>query len=214
VSWTDIPEWTLEVAQKIMESVKVKDPETYNHCIRVSKGSRLIAKSAGLNEIEQKMVEFAGLFHDVGKVGVPDHILLKPGKLTDDEFTVMKSHPEISVKILEPLASVEFYAKLIPGVMHHHERFDGKGYPVGVMGEEIPIYARMILIADTYDAMTSTRTYRKGLAPEVAYQELKDFAGRQFDARLVKIFIEAHATWRDADNKIFEEMKNSVLKAA
>jgi putative nucleotidyltransferase with HDIG domain len=214
VSWTDIPEWTLEVAQKIMESVKVKDPETYNHCIRVSKGSRLIAKSAGLNEIEQKMVEFAGLFHDVGKVGVPDHILLKPGKLTDDEFTVMKSHPEISVKILEPLAAVEFYAKLIPGVMHHHERFDGKGYPVGVMGEEIPIYARMILIADTYDAMTSTRTYRKGLAPEVAYQELKDFAGRQFDARLVKIFIEAHATWRDADNKIFEEMKNSVLKAA
>jgi HD-GYP domain-containing protein (c-di-GMP phosphodiesterase class II) len=174
----------------------------------------MLAQAAGLDVFEQKLCEFAGLFHDVGKIGIPDNILNKPGKLTDHEFNVMKSHPEVSVEILNPLSRVEFYARLIPGVLHHHERFDGRGYPDGVKGEEIPLYSRIILVADTYDAMTSSRAYRKGLAPEIAYKELKDFAGRQFDPKLVEIFLSIHPQWKESDNVIFKEMTETVLKAA
>ena len=212
VSWTDIPDWSLEVSRTIMEAVRAKDPETYFHCIRVSRGTRLLAKAAGLSEIEQKTAEFAGLFHDIGKIGIPDEILLKPAKLTEEEFAIMKSHPEKSVQILQPLANIEFYKRLMPGILHHHEWFDGRGYPHGVEGDQIPLEARLVLIADTYDAMTADRAYRKGRAPEVAYKELQDFAGRQFDPQLVKIFVEAHPKQEARDQKIFEEMNNTVLK--
>lgn len=197
-----------------METVRVKDPATYEHCIRVSRGARLLARAAGLDELDQKTVEFAGLFHDIGKIGIPDDILMKPSKLTEDEYKIMQSHPEKSVQILTPLAGVEFYKNLLPGVMHHHERYDGRGYPHHLKGDAIPIAARMILVADTYDAMTADRVYRKGLAPEVAYKELEDFAGSQFDPHLVKIFLEAHPRWREGDYKIFSEMNNEVLKRA
>ena len=214
VSWTDIPTWSLDVANLIMETVRVKDQATYEHCIRVSRGSRLLAQAAGLDEVEQKIAEFAGLFHDIGKIGVPDEILLKPAKLTDAEFEVMRTHPEKSVQILTPLSHVDFYKQLMPGVLYHHERFDGKGYPAGVRGEMIPLASRIILVADTFDAMTADRAYRKGLAKEVAYKELQDFAGRQFDPHLVKIFLEAHPTWGARDNKVFDEMNHTVLKKA
>lgn len=210
---TDVPSWAFDVSTAIMETVRIKDEETYSHCIRVSRGARLLAKAAGLSEKDQKSVEFAGLFHDIGKIGVPDSILLKPAKLTDDEYAVMKTHPEKSVQILQPLVSVEFFRDLIPGVLHHHERYDGKGYPVGLKGEDIPLAARIILVADTYDAMTADRAYRKGLPPEVAYKELAEFAGRQFDPRLVKIFLEAHPKWGPSDHKIFEEMNQTVLRS-
>jgi putative nucleotidyltransferase with HDIG domain len=213
-SWTDIPEWTLDASKAIMQTVRIKDVGTYEHCIRVSQGARLLAKAAGLNELDQKIVEFAGLFHDVGKIGVPDEILLKPSRLTDEEFEVMKLHPEKSVEILQPLAHIEFYSRLIPGVRYHHERFDGSGYPHEVAGEEIPLESRLILVVDTFDAMTADRAYRKGLPPSVAMQELKDFAGRQFDPRLVKIFCEAQPKWNANDYKIFEEMTQEVLKRA
>jgi putative nucleotidyltransferase with HDIG domain len=197
-----------------MEMVRVKDEATYQHCIRVSRNARLLAEAAGLNESEQKIVEFAGLFHDIGKIGVPDDILNKPAQLTDAEYAVMKSHPMLSVQILKPLTTVEFFQKIIPGVRHHHERFDGRGYPNGVSGELIPLASRLILVVDTFDAMTADRAYRKGLPWEVAYQELKDFAGKQFDPRLVEIFLKAHPRWQVQGNKIFEEMTQTVLKAA
>ncbi len=218
MAWTDIPTWSLDVAKTIMETVRVKDQATYEHCIRVSRGSRLLARASGLDELDQKIVEFAGLFHDIGKIGIPDDILLKPAKLTDEEFAVMKTHPEKSVQILTPLASIEFYKRLLPGVLHHHERWDGRGYPgeqhASMKEDQIPLASRMILIADTYDAMTADRAYRRGLAPEVAYKELMDFAGRQFDPNLVKIFLEAHPMWKATDYKIFDEMENEVLNRA
>ena len=215
VSQRDIPNWAFDATQAIMEMVRVKDQGTYEHCIRVSRAVRLLAKAAGLNEYDQKVAEFAGLFHDVGKVGVPDSILLKPAKLTEEEFNVMKSHPEKSVQIIQPLADkVDFFQNLLPGVLHHHERFDGKGYPQGVWGEAIPLTARMILVVDTFDAMTADRTYRAGLPAEVAYKELQEFAGRQFDERLVKIFLQAQPTWSSNDFQIFEEMNVQVLKIA
>jgi putative nucleotidyltransferase with HDIG domain len=195
-----------------MESVRAKDFETYAHCIRVSRGARFLARVAGLNELDQKLAEFAGLFHDIGKIGIPDAILTKPGKLTPQEYQTMMDHPEISVQILAPLKEVEFFARLIPGVLHHHERFDGEGYPNKVAGEEIPLAARIILIADTYDAMTADRAYRRGRTPEVAYQELKDYAGRQFDPWLVKIFNEAHPRWFSHTDSSFDELYQTILK--
>jgi putative nucleotidyltransferase with HDIG domain len=213
-SWTDIPEWTLDVSKTIMQTVRVKDVATFEHCMRVSKGTRLLAQAAGLNELDQKIVEFAGMFHDIGKIGIPDEILMKPAKLTNAEFNIMKEHPEKSVEILQPLAHVEFYARLIPGVRYHHERFDGSGYPHEISGEDIPLVSRLILVVDTFDAMTADRAYRKGLPPEVARQELKDFAGRQFDPRLVKIFCEAQPKWRKEDYLFVQEMEEEVLKRA
>lgn len=207
----DIPSWSIEVAQALMAKVKAKDPDTFDHCVRVSRLSKLLAQAAGLNEFDIRIVEYAGLFHDIGKVGVPDEILLKPAKLTTEEYEVMKSHPELSVELLRPLSHLEFYAKTLPGVQYHHERFDGRGYPAGIKGEAIPLASRIILVVDTYDAMTWSRPYRKGLSPEVAYKELVDFAGRQFDPKIVEIFNQAHPGWRVRDERLFQEINNGIL---
>lgn len=207
----DIPDWSIEIAQAIMLKVKDKDTETFDHCVRVSRMARLLSNAAGLNESEARIVEYAGLFHDIGKVGVPDEILMKPAKLTDKEYEVMKSHPLMSVEILKPLEHVEFFAKTFPGVRHHHERFDGRGYPDGLMGEKIPLASRIILVVDTYDAMTWSRPYRKGLPSEVAYKELQEFAGRQFDPKLVEIFLKAHPAWNIKDESLFREVGRTIL---
>jgi HD-GYP domain-containing protein (c-di-GMP phosphodiesterase class II) len=214
LSWTDIPSWSLETAKSIMEAVRMKDADTYWHCVRVSGECRLLAKAAGLNEIDQRVAEFAGLFHDIGKIGIPDKILKKPSKLTDKEMKVMQDHPELSVQILEPLSQLEFYKLLIPGVRYHHEWFDGRGYPHGVKGEDIPLAARIVLIADTFDAMTVSRAYRKGRSAEIAYKELTDYSGRQFDPQLVKTYLEAKPGWGNAEKLVLKEMHQTVLKSA
>ncbi len=193
MSLPDVPSWSLDFAKSIMEAVRLKDEETYTHCVRVGQLSRMLAQACGLNEKQQKTVEYSGLFHDVGKIGIPDAILLKPAQLTEDEYTLMKKHPEMSIQILQPLMKLDFYLSLKPGILHHHERYDGRGYPHALEGQSIPLESRMILIVDTFDAMTVTRAYRKGLSVQTAYQELKDFAGRQFDPELVKIFLDVHS---------------------
>lgn len=174
--------------------------------------SRLLAEAAGLSEHDCRVIEYAGLFHDIGKVGVPDEILMKPAKLTDAEYEVMKSHPLLSVEMLTPISEVEFFAKTLPGVRHHHERYDGRGYPVGLMGEKIPLASRVILVVDTFDAMTWSRPYRKGLPTAVAYKELKEFAGRQFDPRMVEVFLKVHELWSIANDSAFAEVNNSILR--
>jgi putative nucleotidyltransferase with HDIG domain len=194
-----------------MLTVKDKDHETFDHCVRVSRMSRLLAEAAKLSEEECRVIEYAGLFHDIGKVGVPDEILMKPAKLTDAEYEVMKSHPLLSVEILKPISSVEFFAKTLPGVRHHHERYDGRGYPDGLMGEKIPLASRVILVVDTFDAMTWSRPYRKGLPAAVAYKELKEFAGRQFDPRMVEIFLKVHPKWNIANEAQFTEVNSTIL---
>lgn len=209
----DIPSWSFGVARSIMSMVKMKDLDTYEHCVRVSRLAKLLSNAAGLNEFDARIVEYAALFHDIGKVGVPDQILLKPDKLTNNEYDVMKSHPVMSVEILNPLSDVEFYQLTIPGVRHHHERFDGRGYPNGVMGEAIPLASRIILVVDTFDAMTCSRPYRKGLPTDVAYKELKDFAGRQFDPKMVDVFLKAHPRWKPDEKRAFSEVNNLVLPA-
>lgn len=194
-SWGDVPAWAYEAAQALMQSLKIVDPATYAHCCRVGEMSRKLARDAGLNPYEQKLAEFAGLFHDIGKIGIPQSVIAKPGRLTDEEYQVMKSHPEFSEEIIKPLAKHDFFAQIIPGVRGHHERIDGTGYPDMKRGDDVPLLARIILVVDTYDAMSETRAYRKGLPIDVVYAELRRCAGTQFDEQLVKTFLEAHKNW-------------------
>lgn len=194
--WGDIPAWAYESAQSLMQALKIVDPVTYAHCCRVGEMSRKLARDAGLNEYEQKLAEFAGLFHDIGKMGVSQAIIAKPGKLDPAELAIMKSHPVLSEQIIQPLAAHEFFSRILPGIRGHHERVDGTGYPDKKLGDEIPVLARIILVVDTYDAMSQTRAYRKGLPDEVVYEELKRCSGTQFDSQLVNVFLQAHQTWK------------------
>lgn len=214
MSWNDIPDWALRQTERILTRVREKDLETFHHCMRVGQAARLLAEAAGLNEYESKVVEFAGLFHDVGKSQIPDEILLKPSKLTEDEYQVMKSHPELSVQMIEHLFYLPFFRDLKPGVLHHHERVDGVGYPHNMSGDQIPLAARIILIVDTFDAMTANRAYRTGLPSEVAFKELKTYSGRQFDPKLVEIFLKAKPLWADRERELAREFSNTVIKAA
>jgi HD-GYP domain-containing protein (c-di-GMP phosphodiesterase class II) len=203
--WDKIPDWAQLIAKSLLQALKERDPYTYGHCRRVARHARLLAQAAGLNDIEQQTVEYASMFHDLGKMGIPDSVLLKPGRLTPEEEELMRAHPVKSAAIIAPLTEVPFFKGIVPGVKHHHERFDGKGYPDGVWGENIPLIARIILIADTFDAMTTNRPYRNGMDVQFAYKELKLFSGRQFDKHLVEIFLKAHPTWGDLEKEITEE---------
>jgi HD-GYP domain-containing protein (c-di-GMP phosphodiesterase class II) len=194
-SWGDIPSWAYQAAQSLMQTLKIVDPMTYEHCCRVGEMSRKLARDAGLNEYEQKQAEFAGLFHDIGKIGISQSIIAKPGKLDASEIEIMRNHSVMSEEIIKPLSYHSFFKELLPGIRGHHERMDGTGYPDKKNGDEIPLVARIILVVDTYDAMTNTRAYRKGLSDEVCYAELKRCSGTQFDTQLTDIFLQAHKTW-------------------
>jgi putative nucleotidyltransferase with HDIG domain len=182
------PDVLIESLRAITSSLEEKDSYTHGHSIRVAEYALILADEVGLSEIEAKELELSALLHDIGKIGIPDSVLLKPARLTRAEFEIMKSHPVRSAKILDKITPLR---NLIPGIKHHHERFDGLGYPDGLKGNAIPLYARMILIADTYDAMTSTRPYRLALDREIAFAELRKCAGTQFDPVLVEAFIQA-----------------------
>lgn len=207
-----MPDWANILAQALMESMKARDPYTYGHCRRVSHNAKQLAKAAGLDETQQTIIQYSSMFHDLGKIAIPDRILLKPGRLTPKEEAIMRLHPEKSVEILKPLDKIPFFRAVMPGVKHHHERMDGLGYPDRIPGDKIPLTARVILIADTFDAMTTDRPYRKGLPLDVAYAELRKFSGRQFDEKLVKIFLESHKHWQELDEDITQEFVASHFK--
>ncbi len=190
MSWDDIPSWSADVAKSILLAVKEKDPHTFYHCLRVGRVSRQLAKAMGLNEFEQAVLEFSGMFHDVGKVGIPDQVLLKPGKLDQHEVELMKSHPMKSSAIIEPMSKTSFFRLMLPGIRYHHEKIDGTGYPFGVSGEKIPLPARVISVVDTFDAMSYSRPYRQAQPLEKVQQELLDYSGTQFDAAIVRIFMQ------------------------
>jgi HD-GYP domain-containing protein (c-di-GMP phosphodiesterase class II) len=176
-----------QAARTILKALDCKDSYTFGHSMRVAYFSLVTGREAGLSEHDIQELELSALFHDIGKIGTPDAVLNKPARLSEDEFLIMKQHPEKSYEILKEFPHFE---KIAVNAGSHHERYDGKGYPHGLKGEDIPVAGRIILIADTFDAMTSTRTYRKGLPYEVAFEELLQFAGTQFDPNLVKLFIQ------------------------
>lgn len=169
----------------ILES---KDPYIREHSMRVTKYAVILAKELGLKPEEVEIIENTAYFHDIGKVGISDTILQKPDKLTAGEWVDMKRHPEIGYEIIEPLKVLHI---ALPGIRHHHERYDGKGYPDGLKGEDIPISARILAIADAYEALTANRPYRKAGSADDAVAELKNCSGTQFDAHMVEVFIRA-----------------------
>jgi diguanylate cyclase (GGDEF)-like protein/putative nucleotidyltransferase with HDIG domain len=168
-------------------TIDAKDHYTYGHSNNVAVLSEALARHAGFDERQIETVRTAGLLHDIGKVGIPEHVLSKPGFLTDQEYEIMKGHVVQSINIIKHIPNL---IDTIPIVISHHERYDGKGYPRGIAGENIPILGRILCIADSFDAMTTDRPYRKGLSLEQALYELKKNAGKQFDPDLVDLFIE------------------------
>lgn len=170
----------------LSSAVDARDPYTSGHSGRVAEISLLISKEMNMSERDTRILEYAAMFHDIGKLGIPDTILLKNGKLTDDEYNVIKRHPNIGVGILEKIG---FLAEALPIIRHHHERFSGNGYPDGIRGDEIPLGSRIIAIADTYDAITTDRPYRRKLNHNSAIQEIQKNKGTQFDDKLVDVFM-------------------------
>lgn len=167
-------------------AVDAKDSYTRGHSDRVSYYSVLIGKKLGLQEEELNILKDGGLFHDIGKIGIPDAILQKPGKLTDEEYDDIKNHPSIGSKIIAP---AKIFENILPIVKHHHERYDGRGYPGCLKGNDIPLYARIAAVADTFDAMTSDRSYRPRFTLFKALEELENVKGTQLDPMIVDAFI-------------------------
>jgi HD-GYP domain-containing protein (c-di-GMP phosphodiesterase class II) len=157
------------------------------HGTRLAEWAMRVAQQLGCSERELHDIEIASLLHDVGKVGVPQHILQKPGKLTPEEYEQVKKHPDYGWAILRLLPGFERVSLF---VLHHHERMDGKGYPAGLAGEEIPLVARIVAIVDAFDVMMSGRSYRNALPIDEAFRRLRQAAGTQFDARIVDLFIQ------------------------
>ncbi len=176
----------LENIQTLRYTVEAKDPYTRGHSDRVSEFAVLIGKKMGLEEKDLKTLRIGGLFHDIGKIGIPDSILLKKSKLSDDEYSKIKNHPSIGAKILSNSTN---YADIIPFVKYHHERYDGKGYPDNLVGKQIPLMARITAVADSFDAMSSKRTYRDSMKTEVIIDEIRKNKGSQFDPEIADVFL-------------------------
>jgi HD-GYP domain-containing protein (c-di-GMP phosphodiesterase class II) len=169
--------------QALSQAIDAKDGFTRGHADRVSRIAGAISRELGLAERQIEQIELAGLLHDIGKIGVEDRILMKPARLEADEQELMRRHPIYGASILEPSAALR---PLVPIVLHHHENFDGTGYPEGLKGEEIPLGSRIIIVADAYEAMTSDRIYRKAIGHERAMEQLTKYKGIQFDPKVVR----------------------------
>lgn len=184
--YRDLQDLLMSVLHALTATIDTKDPYTCGHSRRVAIISERLARECGFSEDRVKQIYLAGLLHDIGKIGVPEATLCKEGKLTDEEFTQIKKHPAAGAKILEGIKQLE---KVLPGIMYHHERPDGKGYPHGLVAEEIPVDGKIIGIADCFDAMTSDRTYRKALSLEIVCNEIRKCTGTQFDPMMIGRFL-------------------------
>jgi len=178
--------------QALVAAAETKDPHTRQHSETVSRYSEMLGRRLGLPRSQIEILSIAALLHDVGKIGVPDSILQKPGPLTPAEYDLVKQHPEIALRILEHTG---FLADELPLILHHHERYDGKGYPAGLAGTDIPPGARILAVADSLDVMFSDRSYKRGMSREQVREELYRCAGRQWDpdvARAAVDCLDAH----------------------
>ncbi len=194
----------LESVQTLRYTVEAKDSYTRGHSDRVSEYSVLLGKYLNLPEETLNTLRIGGLFHDVGKIGVPDSILQKESRLTDDEYSEIKNHPSIGAHIL---STATIFHDIIPIVKHHHEKYDGTGYPGRLQGEDIPYLARIAAIADSFDAMTSRRTYRDSLPMDVVISEFKRCKGTQFDPKLADVFLDILENHFDEIKAIQEKYK-------
>lgn len=197
------------IVESLSAAIDAKDAYTEGHSRRVAYLGEQIAFKLGMNSQDAERVRIAGLLHDVGKIGVPEAVLCKPGRLTDEEFDHIKKHPEIGYRILKDLTGLE---DVLPGVLHHHERQDGRGYPHGLAGDDIPQMARILACADTFDAMSSNRAYRSAMPREKVLAELERCKGTQFDPAVVDAFLKVDLTIYD--KMVAEEAASTTSKAA
>lgn len=170
----------------LIKALEAKDFYTRGHSQRVTMYSVAIGKAMDIPRERIELLRQAAVLHDLGKIGIREAVLNKPGRLTEEEFKEITLHPEVAVRILEP---IPFFKPLLPAILHHHERFDGKGYPSRIAGKDIPLESRIMAVADTFDAMTSTRAYRQALSLEAANTEILRCSGTQFDPDIVPVFM-------------------------
>jgi len=187
--YQELEEIFFQTAASLADAIEKRDPYTGGHTKRVTLYSESIAKYLQLKPLERKWLKITSVLHDIGKIGVEDHILKKPERLSLEEFDVIKRHSMMGVEIIEHIRQLR---ESIPGVKYHHEYVNGKGYPDGLRGEEIPILARIVAVADTYDAMTTDRPYRKAMEEVAAIEELKRCSGTQLDKEVGEAFIQAY----------------------
>ena len=177
----------------LLLALRAKDEYSFNHSVRVARYSAAIASDMGKDPDTVARAYVAGLLHDIGKISIPDSILLKNGRLTDDEFSVIQNHPVESEEICRPVSVLE---DILPAIRGHHERYDGNGYPDKLKGEEIPLLARIIAVADTFDAITSNRPYRRHMELSSVWPILEEGAGSQWDGKIVDVFREGFDRYR------------------
>ncbi|MCR5475393.1 MAG: HD-GYP domain-containing protein [Lachnospiraceae bacterium] len=182
----EVKELSVEVMEALAHTIDAKDEYTKGHSVRVAKYSMMIAEKLGMGEEDCENVYYMGLLHDLGKIGVPNEIINSPTNLTDEQYDVIKTHPALGYDILSEIKS---RPDLVTGARWHHERYDGKGYPDGKSGEDIPILARIIAVADSYDAMTSNRSYRKYMPQEKVREEIVKGSGTQFDPKIAECML-------------------------
>ncbi|MDX1763282.1 MAG: cache domain-containing protein [bacterium] len=179
----------MSAISSLAAAIDARDPYTRGHSERVTAYSLAIADEMAVEPAEREVVHLAGLLHDVGKIGIDDSVLRKPNQLTDEEFRIIKQHPEKGANIMSPIKQLK---GVIPSMRHHHERYDGNGYPDGIGGEAIPLPARIITIADTFDAMTSDRPYQMGVPDEEVVEKIAGWAGSRYDPAVCEAFARAH----------------------
>lgn len=192
----DLEKFVINMVKSLVFAIEAKDVYTRGHSERVNRYAMLTAEQLRLDDAEKNILNWSSILHDIGKIGIPESILNKPGRLNEEEFDVIKGHPKKGRDILQPL---EQLAACLPGILHHHERYDGKGYPHGLKGEEIPFLARIIAVADTFDAITSNRAYRSAKAAEKALAIVDDVAGTQLDPVVVEAFKQVYETTLKAE---------------
>jgi putative nucleotidyltransferase with HDIG domain len=173
----------VRMVDSLAEALEARDPYTHGHSLRVADYALMIAADLGLSQREMECLQHGAALHDIGKIAVRQEVLHKPGRLSDEEFEHIKIHPTVGREILEPIAD---FTAVLDVVYHHHERMDGKGYPENLKGRRIPDFAQIVAVADTYDAMTSDRSYRPGMAPQRAIQVMREVGGTQLNAEFVE----------------------------
>ncbi|OGF58405.1 MAG: hypothetical protein A2Y62_14970 [Candidatus Fischerbacteria bacterium RBG_13_37_8] len=186
--FNELQQLFVDSAQALAEAIEKRDPYTGGHIWRVVNYSLAIANYLGMSPEEIFCLKLSAILHDIGKIGIDDHILRKPAPLDHSEFEIIQKHPALGAEIIKRIKKLE---EILPGVLYHHERYDGKGYPYKLKGKEIPLIAKIIAIADTFDAICSSRPYRLGLTAQKGKQEILRCSGTQFDPSVVKAFIKA-----------------------
>lgn len=189
--YRELEDMFFQTAESLADAIEKRDPYTGGHTQRVTMYSLATAKHLPLKPIELKWLKISAVLHDIGKIGIDDQILKKPERLNPEEYNAIKQHANMGAEIIDHIKQLK---NIIPGVKYHHEQLDGTGYPEGLKGEKIPIIAKIVSVADTYDAMTTDRPYRRGLSKELAIKELRRCSGAQFDKEVVEAFVKAYET--------------------